>query len=317
MDDVRDEVSEFRKERRKLLNNSGFHRFDRRLQRVSDAELIPEIKNYLQTANAQLLSLGRSHPLRARVSFFPDMTFLHVKSPLASIRWNRGPLSLDRALVLIVGQGAIQVSSEELIAHRGNSVYLIGAGQEPVTIYMVEDHTEFVALSIPARSVDIALPDYKISALTLTDPLPETLLAPTYAFVMGVCSLSARDVKDVSPLVSASEEVVRLVLHLIGTTGLSGGDSLHAAAVRILLTEYRNSTFTIHDLASRLSVSPRTLQAVFKKEHTTMTATLREIRATAAKALKQEQPRLLRAEIAKMVGFGSVDALDRALREFS
>lgn len=300
--------------RRRMLADRDFHRLDGRMKQVSDQFRVPELREYLYSANAEILEVDSSYPIRGRAAFFADLVLLHLRLPKVVISWNRDHASRDRALIALARQGSIDLVSDAPILRRDPTAYLVTPHELPVTIRVLEQGGEFVFLSIPARHVHTVLPDCETAAVSTTGPLSSALLSPMYSFVTGLCALSTTEVKDASPLRSAAEEIVRSTLRLIAATDGVGEQSLYGAACRLILNEYTDPSFGVAELARRLKVATRTVQATFQAEHTTVTATLREVRGAAARRVLREQPRLTKAKVAKLAGFGSVDALDRVLR---
>lgn len=300
--------------RRKMLAERDFHRLDGRMKHISDQFRVPELQEYLYSANAEILEVDSSYPLQGRAAFFADAVFVHARMPRMVISWNRDHASRDRALVVLARQGSIELVSDAPILRRDPTAYLVTPHEVPVTIRVLEQGGEFVFLSIPAKHVHTVMPDYETAAASITGPLSSALLSPMCSFVAGLCALSTSEVTDASPLRSAAEEIVRSTLRLIASTDEAGEQSLYGAACRLILNEYADQSFGIAELAERLQVSTRTLQAVFKTENTTVSATLREVRGAAARRVLREQPRLTKSKVARLAGFGSVDALDRALR---
>jgi len=162
--------------------------------------------------------------------------------------------------------------------------------------------------------VEATVPEHELAARVVSDPLSPAMLAPMYGFCAGICALSATDVSDTSPLVTATHEVIRSTLRLIASLGDPEDPPLYSAAVRVALDSYSDRTCNTALIARRLRVSDRSLQLAFQAKGTTVSAMLRGVRSAAAKRIMREQPRLTKVRVAELAGFGSVDALDRALR---
>ncbi len=296
-----------------LLGSSGFHSSDVRLPRLTDLDQSPLALDALYTPHLELLDLDTSFPLKGRIAYLPKSTFVHANCPIMTLRWSRGEAT-DRAVILLVKEGRIELECAEPLLFRSPGVHFVPSGSAPVVVSVVEPRTELVFISVPNTCVQSSVPEYKEAVLTVTDPVSCTLLAPMYAFIAGTCALSVDDVSDASPLISASREVIRATLDLIMNTGRADSRSLYGEAMRMILAEYTDPSFGVNQLASALNVSTRTMQASFRAERATVSGALREVRAAAASELKRRNPRLTRAQLAQGAGFGSVDALDRAMR---
>lgn len=296
--------------RNRLFSERPFHRLDVQFHGLQDIPHNPHLQEYLYTAGIEISRIEAAHALRARIAHFPEFTFVHAVVPPLTIVWRRDRLSIGRALVLLVRDGGLEFPDGAPVVRREPGAYLVLPGDTPVEITATRPRTEVVYFSVPARFVRGVL-DAGEASVSPT-PLPSALLAPMYAFAANLCALSLTDIDDFSPLESAAEEIARSTVRLIVGLPERRSPSLFSTAVELILDEYPDRALNSARLAERLKVSSRTVQLAFQAEGTTVSGTIRRVRAAAAARIAREQPELRRARIAELTGFGSVDALERA-----
>lgn len=135
--------------------------------------------------------------------------------------------------------------------------------------------------------------------------------------VLGARALTA-DAVPAAVENAVLELVVGLHHESLGYSGVSNDldGGLHARAVTIIATGYRDPEFTPSALASCLGVGVRQLQRVFEKAGTTVAREIRTRRLEHAITLLRDPHcrRLRLSEVAAAAGFASTGELRRALR---
>ena len=300
-------------EGREHLRDRGFHRLDLQFQRLNDLPNNPRLREYLGSADVDIVSIDAEHPVQVRLARFPGMTFANLLAPSMRFLWARTAASNDKCLVIVVRRGSLEVTGDEGIVSREPGAFYVLPGESPISIQVTESETEFVYLTVPASLV--MGPTLEDLTRVPTSSVSPGLLTPLYAFISSLCSLCISDDDDSDPLASAALEVTRSAVRLITGEQDRVERSLFGRAIEIILNEYPLQQLDGDAIARRLGTSSRSLQLAFQKEGATVAAEIRHVRAVAAANLRLEQPGLSRARVAELTGFSSVSTLDRALKQ--
>lgn len=271
------------------------------------------LANYLRAANIVLHELDDNAPLRLRLAQFPQLSFVRVAMPAIRMEWPRDAQSADRAAIIIILGGRMNVRTEGALLTREPGLFYIPPGTEPLWIDVLDTDNEVLYISLPAGLVaDIPL----VTASARVPALDPSLLAPLLAFTTGLFAVDPEQAPHTAPLRLVAEEITRSLVRLISGDAPAQDDP-YARAVELIAAEYHAQTLRITEIARRLGVAPRTLQAEFARRGDTVSGALRRVRVTEARALRLANPALGMAEVAHATGFGSASALFRALREDS
>ena len=163
----------------------------------------------------------------------------------------------------------------------------------------------------------VALPP---DVLHFGPPVATTSTRALSALVKSV--LGARELTAEAVPAAVENAVLELVVGLhhesLGHSGVSNDldGGLHARAVTLIATGYRDPEFTPSALASRLGIGVRQLQRVFEKAGTTAAREIRARRLEYAITLLRDphRRRLPLTDVAATAGFSSTGELRRALR---
>lgn len=301
---------------RNLWAAEGFERQDFRFNGAAEAALDPRLDEYLRGANLKFIQLDENLPFQARLALFRTLTFAHVASPRATVLWPRDHESRDRMAVVVCLAGGLTMSTDgALIRREGESThaYIVPPGDEPVQIELSDVRNEVLYVSMPssiakAVRIDQASPGNGV--------LSEESIAPFLLFAARMCNIRVDARSDHSALSISAEEVARALTRVI--LGASANPpTLFHRCVDVLLHEYHDARLDVRTVAARFGVSVRTVQMTFQQQNTTFASELRKIRARAARVIRLSNKDLSRKDLADACGFGSVSALDRALRQTS
>jgi AraC-like DNA-binding protein len=290
----------------------SLHRLNFSVRGKGEAARNVELVNYLAEANVEFDRLDERQPLRAKLAQFPQFTFGHVVMPQATVVWPRDKASLERAVVILVQQGTVDVESDAEVVSRGAALYLVPPGVVPVQISAIDTVNEFIYISVSSALIaDIPLPREPSATLS---PFSAAMLTPLATFITTLCAISPNHSGDTGPLVSSAAEVIRSIVRLATDTD-EVPTSVFDHAMQIIVREYADRELTVLGLAATLKVSRRTLQAAFAAAGTTVSDELRDVRARAALKARSSGRDLSAGEVAHVSGFGSESAMFRALRK--
>ncbi|MFZ4841547.1 helix-turn-helix domain-containing protein [Mycetocola saprophilus] len=269
------------------------------------------LANYLRAANIVLHELDDNAPLRLRLAQFPQLSFVRVAMPAIRMEWPRDAQSADRAAIIIILGGRIHVRTDGVLLTREPGLFYIPPGTEPLWIDVLDTDNEVLYISLPAGLVaDIPL----ATASAHVPSLDPSLLAPLLAFTTGLFAVDSEQAPLMAPLRLVAEEVTRSLVRLISGDA-PARDYPYARALDLIAVEYHAQSLRIAEIARRLGVAPRTLQAEFARRGDTVSGALRRARVSEARTLRSANPGLSMGEIAHATGFGSASALFRALRD--
>lgn len=297
---------------RELFTGRTFHRLDLQFQRLSELSSNTRLQEYLRSASAEILAVELDHPAQIRLARFPGMTFANLLLPRMHINWVRDSDSNGTCVVYLVRKGSIEITGDEGIVRRGPGAMYVLPGASTVSLKVTEPETELVYLRVPAAMVS-GVTREELGSVP-TGAISQGLIAPLYAFIASLCSLCISDDDDSDPLATAAIEVTRSAVRLILGDPVKTERSLFSRAIEIILNDYPVKSLSVGTIATRLGVSPRTLQLAFQKEGASVATEIRHVRAVAAANLRLEHPQLSRARVAELTGFATVGTLDRALR---
>jgi AraC-like DNA-binding protein len=288
-----------------------FERLGVRVQGLSEVDQHAGLQRFLKSSNFAIEALGDEIPLVANVARFPRLTFAHVVLPEVRIGWPRDAGSAHRALLLISATGTLTVETEGGVLRRGPGVALVRPGEDRVSISTRDPHNELIYVGFGAEILaEAVLPAVGVLE---APPLDWQVIAPFYAFVAALCASGGPVSESPATLAGASRALVKELVGVL-TRDVSVPGSLIDAARVVIEAEFADPGVTVARIAQRLGVAPRTLQAVFAAEGTTVSAELRRARLSAARSAKAANPRMTARDVAKASGFGSVSAMSRALR---
>lgn len=272
------------------------------------------LTDYLASANIQMESLADEQALRAQITRFRDLTFVHVTLPRSKVVWRRDRLSLDRGIVMACLSGGVTVESEGVVFRKPPGLILIPPGLQEVVFHSAAERNEIMYISTHSRVME----DFDLSGAQYdpVTPVPAGLLAPLFSFMRTVCAISIKETELIAPLETAATEVARSLVRVIAD-GVPADLSLFTQTMRVIAREYSRTHLSATALATAIGRSERTLQAAFAAEGTSVMREVRAMRARASLEYLRAKPRATTAEVASAVGFGSVSSLSRALREFS
>ncbi|WP_187976104.1 helix-turn-helix domain-containing protein [Mycetocola sp. JXN-3] len=269
------------------------------------------LANYLRAANVVLHELDDNAPLRLRLAQFPQLSFVRVAMPAIRMEWPRDAQSADRAAIIIILGGRIHVRTEGALLTREPGLFYIPPGTEPLWIDVLDTDNEVLYISLPAGLVaDIPL----ATASAHVSSVDPSLLTPLLAFTTGLFAVDSEQAPLMAPLRLVAEEVTRSLVRLISGDAPTR-DNPYARALDLIAVEYHAQSLRIAEIARRLGVAPRTLQAEFARRGDTVSGALRRARVSEARTLRSANPGLSMGEIAHATGFGSASALFRALRD--
>lgn len=277
---------------------------------IAAVEANPALSDYLTSANLRIVRLEESDSLRVRMTRFPELTFAHATLPPALVEWPRDALSLTRAAVILCINGRIAVTSTSTVIERRPGMYLVPPGDAPLTFETLDDLNEVLYISAPASLVsDI---DVRRGRSSTRPEVPANVLAPLLAFATSLSAGSVGNSLIVGPLRSVAMEVGRALARLIAE-GDPSELTLFSRTMRLIGENHADARLSVPRLAELAGVSPRSLHAAFATEGTTVAGEVRATRAREARELRNRNPSMPAAQIARSVGFGSVSTLYRAL----
>ena len=266
--------------------------------------------DYLAQANVRIAELEDTDSLRLRLTRFPELTFAHAYLPRAVVEWPRDTLSLERTVIVLCRSGRLDVRSEAPVLRRGPGLVLVPPGDTLVSFQARESLNEVLYISAPASLLhELDLSEHPAIPRS---PVPMSALAPLYAFVESLSSVTVGESLALGPLHGAAKEVTRAIARLIAE-GDPSELTLYSRALRLIVENYPDTRLTVPRLARLAGVPERTLQAAFAAEGTTVVKEIRMTRARAVSDLRQRNPRMSAAQLAATVGFGSVSSLHRAM----
>jgi len=301
--------------RRRLRRESTvpFDRASIAVRGLGAARRDDSLTDYLAFANIQMESLADEQALRAQITRFSDITFVHVTLPRSKVVWRRDQISLDRGLVMACLVGGLEVESAGVVFRKPPGLFLIPPGLQEVVFHSTAENNEILYISMHSRlmnGLDLSGTQYDPAA-----PVPGGLLAPLFSFMRAVCAISVNESALVGPLETAATEVARSLVRLVAD-GVPSELSLFTQTMRVIAREYSRPHMSTASLAKNAGRSERTLQAAFAVEGTSVMREVRAMRARASHEYLRAKPKATTAEVASAVGFGSVSSLARALREF-
>lgn len=302
-----------RKLRKNRLEKNSFHRLDVRAQGLDEMVAFHRLTEYLFTAGIKILYIDGTKTTRARLAQFSDISFVHARVPKIELLWSRDELSIDRALIIFVKQGSIEFEPVSKIVTPTQGVHLVLPGTQPVKLFSRFQENELVYFSFPAKYIWAVF--QSVDNLDANEHIDFMQFKPIISFAQSFCALTPSRDLDMVPLETAAQEVLRSALRLLGAPAASEVSSLYTKAIECILDNYKYPSFGVQSLAGKLGVSTRKLQHCFSQQGTTVSGTIREIRASAALQLRSENPKLSRNELTQLTGFGSIYSLDRALKK--
>lgn len=290
----------------------GVERFALRVRGLAAAEKHEGFRRFTTAANIVVDGIDPEAEVSAQVVRYYGFTFSHLSLPHARLRWKRETGSASRALLLLAARGGIDVQTEGTLVRRGSTLAAVWPGDEPVTMHLIEPRNELIHIGFSSEILaDIPLPRWREGE---APPLEWPVVAPFYAFVKALCATSPRSPEAGTALAVAARAMVRELV-AIAAQEHEAPSSLVGAARLIIRDDFADSRVSVSSIARRLRVSPRTLQAAFTDEGTTVSGELRSARIVAARLIKDANPRMPARELAASAGFGSVSAMTRALRQ--
>ncbi|RLP77053.1 AraC family transcriptional regulator [Mycetocola tolaasinivorans] len=269
------------------------------------------LANYLRAANIVLHELDDNAPLRLRLAQFPQLSFVRVAMPAIRMEWPRDSQSVDRAAIIVILGGRMSIRTDGVVLAREPGLYYVPPGTEPLWIDVLDTDNEVLYISLPAGLVA------DIPAAAQSDcvpPLDPSLIAPILAFTTGLFAVDPEQAAHTAPLRLIAEEVTRSLVRMISGDAPDSRDP-YARAIELITVEYHSQALRTAEIARRLGVAPRTLQAEFTRRGETVSGIVRGVRVREARALRLANPALSMAEVAHATGFGSESALFRALRD--
>ena len=148
-----------------------------------------------------------------KVAQFPNLTCGHAQLPRPAIPWGRDQFSIDRAAFFIVVRGSASLRFPEHATELDGHAFLVWPGTDPVTVSTASAATEMIYVSLPSEWLSgVDRPTEPISTVA---EQPAAVLAPSCAFIAGLCRLSKDGAADVDVLRRAIEEVVRSMARTI------------------------------------------------------------------------------------------------------
>lgn len=277
---------------------------------IAAVEANAALSDYLTSANLRIVRLEESDSLRIRMTRFPEITFAHANLPRARVEWPRDALSLTRAAVILCVSGRIAVTSSSTIIERRPGMFLVPPGDAPLTFETLDDLNEVLYISAPASLVSDL--DVRRRGGPPRPEVPANVLAPLLAFATSLSSGSVGNSLVIGPLRSVAMEVGRALARLIAE-GDPSELTLFSRTMRLIGENHADPRLSVPRLAELAGVSPRSLQSAFAVEGTTVAGQVRATRARAARELRDRNPGMPAAQIARSVGFGSVSTLYRAM----
>lgn len=278
---------------------------------LAEAQQHHGLQRFVSSSNYSLETLGDSRPLVANVARFPGLTFSHVLLPDVEIDWPRDRGSVHRALLLVAAAGKFRVRTEGAVIRRGAGVALVLPGDEPVRIAMADHQNDLVYIGFGSEMLtDLALPP---GGRHEGSTLDWSLLAPFYAFARTMCAAGIQTPAAAASMAGSARALVKELIGMVVRDSGAEHDAFETARA-VIRSEFADPRLSVSMIAQRVNVAPRTLQALFAAEGSTVSGELRAARVRAAKAMKRSNPRLTARQIADAAGFGSVSAMSRALR---
>ncbi|MFF2051080.1 helix-turn-helix domain-containing protein [Leifsonia sp. NPDC058194] len=278
---------------------------------VGGAAANDALVEYLSSANLKVVELEESDNLQVHMTRFPELTFAHVDLPRSRVEWPRDELSLTRAAIVLCVRGRVTVTSGSTVLQRGPGLFLIPPGTAPVVFETRDALNEILYISAPASLVHEL--DVRGRSSGARPEVPANVLAPLLAFTTSLSSGTVGNSIVIGPLRSVALEIARALARLIAE-GDPSELTLFSRTIRLIVDNRADAGLTVPKLATLAGVSPRSLQAAFAAEGTTVARELRATRVRAAQDLRERHPGMPATEIARAVGFGSVATLYRALR---
>lgn len=279
---------------------------------IADVRTVdPDLREFLRSEKLAISRAADRAPIDARVAHHLRTSLATVSAPEMSIRWNRDEKSRTRALLLFVRVGGLAVSGQGPVVRRAGTAALIPPGDTPVEIATTHPRNEFVYISCDAHVVPASM----LSLVTDVEapPLPWRTFAPLYAFVQAASATQ--------PLRAGEPDMLTVCTDVIVDSGvqaiLSGVPETVdvVGQVRALISEHHTDPdVTPSSIAGQLRVPPRTLQAAFAAENSTLRDELRAARTQTAMMLRETHPQLSQAHRARLSGFASLSAMYRALQ---
>lgn len=299
--------------RRRRDSTVPFERATVAVRGLGAARRDDSLTDYLASANIQMESLTDEQALRAQITRFRDITFVHVVLPRSKVVWRRDRMSLDRGLIMACLSGGLEVESEGIVFRKPPGLFLVPPGLEEVVFHSTSEHNEILYVSTSSALMsDFDLSGTQYDPIT---PVPAGLLAPLFSFMRTMSAISTNETAMVAPLETAATEIARSLVRLVAD-GVSADLSLFTQTMRVIAREYSRPNLSAATLATTVGRSERTLQATFAAEGTSVMREVRAMRARASQEYLRARPRATTTEVASAVGFGSVSSLSRALREF-
>ncbi|WP_430591936.1 helix-turn-helix domain-containing protein [Humidisolicoccus flavus] len=226
--------------------------------------------------------------------------------------WSRRKAGSERALIIIVNSGRMRVSQVPGVVERDPGVYFIPPGSAEVVMTFESESNEIVFLSASSGLIaDLLARGERASK---QPAIGTHVLAPLYAFAANVCRIPIDSVSGSEPLKAVGAEVIRSIVRLVVGDG-ERVPQLYLGAMETIVSQYPNPAINAPEIARRFGISLRTLQLEFQGHGTTVSAEIRRVRTKAARRIKAANPKITPQELCDSVGFGSLSAMFRALRE--
>lgn len=267
--------------------------------------------DYLRHANFEITGAAGGMPVEARIAHHRQTSMAVVSAPEMTIRWNRHAHPSPRALLLFARAGALAVSGRGVLLREGGTAALIPPGDTPVAISTTEIRNEFVYISVGAEAIPPAL---QIRGESAQAPmLSWRSYAPLYAFIQAACMTQPANPGEPDVLAACIDVILASAVNVLLSDLAEPPGRL--AQVRAFIAEHHTDPqVTPFTIATDFALPPRSLQALFAEDDSTVRDELRTARARTATRLRESQPLLSQAQRAQLSGFASLSAMYRALQ---
>ena len=299
-----------RREREQMVGQRRLYRADLSVSPTA-AEHNENLAAYLRSANVRIDSLSADRAAKVRLALLPDLNFVHFVAPPVLATWTRDEDSLDRVLIVVGRRGTMRAITEAEVITRDPQLILVPPGTAEVQFECTDEINEFFYLTMaPSVLEGISLRESACGDA----PVAEEQLAPALAFIAALCRTSVCSDEQTDVVREAAVAVTRMIASLI-TAGNDNPAGLYTQAMDVITGEHARTELSASTIGERLHVSARTVQLAFRDRGRTVSGALRDVRVRAAQQLAQDNPTWTRAKLSRAVGFSSVSAYYRAVRD--